>query len=105
MTGSSGCNSLFATYTRTGNALKFTNIGGTMMACPEPLMKQEKTFTDALKASTTYRITGQVLDLLAGTKILARFPTASICDEVVCVLECRGNPVIRQTSGKRYNTL
>ena len=73
MTGSSGCNSLFATYTRTGNALKFTNIGGTMMACPEPLMKQEKTFTDALKASTTYRITGQVLDLLAGTKILARF--------------------------------
>ncbi len=75
MTGSSGCNALFASYTLSGNMLKFTGIGGTMMACPEPLMRQEQTFTGALKATTTYRITGEVLDLLAGTKILARFHT------------------------------
>jgi putative lipoprotein len=73
MSGTAGCNGLFGTYALAGNSLRFRGIGGTMMACPEPLMKQERVFTDALKATTSYRITGGQLELLAGARVVARF--------------------------------
>lgn len=45
----------------------------TMMACPEPLMAQERNFTDALRATKTYRISGQTLELRNGDRVVASF--------------------------------
>jgi putative lipoprotein len=73
MMGTAGCNRLFGTYKVTSSQLKFTGVGGTMMACPEPLMKQERNFIAALKATTGFRIRGEELELLAGTKVVAKF--------------------------------
>ena len=47
--------------------------GMTMMACPEPLMTQEKNLLDALQAVSNYRIEGDKLELRKGEQLLARF--------------------------------
>jgi heat shock protein HslJ len=43
-----------------------------MMACPEPLMRRERAFVEALEATTAFRIEGETLDLLAGDEVVAR---------------------------------
>ncbi len=43
------------------------------MACPEPLMRQEQLFSDALRATRSYRITGGKLELLDDGRTLATF--------------------------------
>jgi heat shock protein HslJ len=43
------------------------------MACPEPLMKQEQEFNEALTATGSYQINGNVLELLERKKAVARF--------------------------------
>jgi putative lipoprotein len=72
LTGSGGCNRLTGDYTLHRNSLRFRHIGSTMMACPDPVMKQEQAFMAALKDTTTYRITGQTLELLKEQQVLAR---------------------------------
>jgi uncharacterized lipoprotein YbaY/heat shock protein HslJ len=71
--GSGGCNSFFGSYVATPDSLRLTPAGSTMMACPEPLMKQEQDFTAALSAVTGYRIAADTLELLGGEQVLARF--------------------------------
>jgi heat shock protein HslJ/uncharacterized lipoprotein YbaY len=68
-----GCNRLMGTYALQGAALSISAGGMTMMACPDPLDKQEVAFTDALRATSGYRITNDALELLDGSKVLARF--------------------------------
>ncbi|MDG4649940.1 META domain-containing protein [Roseibacterium sp. SDUM158017] len=46
--GSGGCNRWFSGYELTGEGLSFGPAGTTMMACPDPLMEQERRFLDAL---------------------------------------------------------
>ncbi|HBW56805.1 MAG TPA: hypothetical protein DEF27_02995, partial [Oscillatoriales bacterium UBA8482] len=41
ISGSSGCNRYFASYTLEDEQLKFGVAGRTQMACPEEIMKQE----------------------------------------------------------------
>ena len=43
------------------------------MACPEPLMRQEQLFSDALRSTRSYRITGGKLELLDAGRTLATF--------------------------------
>ena len=74
--GSSGCNRLTGTIDRKGDWLNFGAGASTMMACSEPLMKQEQAFTKMLQSVTAYRITGRTLELLAGDKTLAKFKAA-----------------------------
>jgi putative lipoprotein len=74
--GSTGCNRMTGTFVLEGNSLHFGAAATTMMACPEPLMKQEQAVTTALGAVTGYRISGRTLELLAGDKTVARFKAA-----------------------------
>lgn len=46
--GTSGCNRYFGTVLIVGGSISFGDSGATMMACPEPLMTQERSFHDAL---------------------------------------------------------
>lgn len=76
VSGSSGCNRLMGTYELSGTSLRFKPVGLTRMACPEPLMKQEKAVLDALEGTTTYRLFEETLELRDGDRVLARFRSA-----------------------------
>ena len=70
--GSSGCNRVVGTYAIAGATMTLTS-GGTMVACKEEA-KNEEAFLAALKATRTYRVTGQVLELTDANGVrLARF--------------------------------
>ena len=61
VTGSGGCNRLFATATIAGDALMFGGVGTTRMACAPALMDQEQKFLGALAATRTFRFEGPYL--------------------------------------------
>lgn len=86
--GSDGCNRISGTYQGgpvlrlneataeyevSGTELHFTPAATTMIACGPALLKQEKAFVDALKATTACRIQEQNLELLSGDEVVARF--------------------------------
>jgi len=71
--GFSGCNQLVGAYVQDGNALRFTQMASTRMACVEPLMELESQVLKMLGATTGYRIEGDQLILLGGDQVLARF--------------------------------
>jgi heat shock protein HslJ len=47
--GSGGCNRMAGGFSLTGEGLHFGPMASTMMACPEPLMEQERRMLDALE--------------------------------------------------------
>ena len=71
--GFSGCNQLVGAYVPDGNALRFTQMAGTRMACMAPLMDLESQVLKMLGATTAYRIEGAQLTLFGGDQVLARF--------------------------------
>lgn len=71
--GSGGCNLLTGGYELGRGTLKFTPIASTRMACPEPVMEQERLFLAALAATREYAIAGDRLELRDGDRVLARF--------------------------------
>jgi uncharacterized lipoprotein YbaY len=73
LSGSSGCNRLVGTFKLHGHALYFEPVGLTRMACPEPTMKLERAFVEALNATTRYGISGDVLELRRDEQVVARF--------------------------------
>lgn len=69
-----GCNRMFGNYESGPDLTLKLKVGGiSMMACAEPLMKQEARFVEALNATTSYRIDGTKLELRKGDRVLARF--------------------------------
>ncbi len=62
-----GCNQLMGKFTRDGDKLTFGPAASTMMACPPPLDDWERQLTEALAATTSWRVNGEVLELLDGT--------------------------------------
>jgi len=62
MNGSGGCNRMFGVYELNGDALRFSGIGSTRMACPDG-MDTESAFLSALQRVARWKITGQQLDL------------------------------------------
>ncbi|WP_297770628.1 META domain-containing protein [uncultured Roseovarius sp.] len=64
--GSTGCNRLVGDYTLTGEGLQFGAMGSTMMACPEPLMEQERRMIDALEQVVRFDIAEDGALLLIG---------------------------------------
>ncbi len=65
--GSSGCNRLVGGFTLTGEGLQFGAMGSTMMACPDPLMEQERRMLDALEQVTRFDISEDgALQLIGG---------------------------------------
>jgi heat shock protein HslJ len=73
ISGTGGCNRLTGTYELRGDELVFGAVATTMMACPDAVMKQERAMLDALRVTTSYRITGDKLELMAHKKVVARF--------------------------------
>ena len=64
ITGSSGCNSYFGSYTILGNSLTITIDGMTLMECnPPEVMTQESTYISALEAAQSYQLMGNRLIL------------------------------------------
>ena len=73
VTGSTGCNRLTGTFTRTGEALRFGRTATTRMACVDPrLMSQEQTFLAALTATERHRVDRDTLVLIGESGPVAR---------------------------------
>jgi len=71
--GSGGCNRMMGSYTLGGSKLTFSQMAGTMMACPEG-MDVERAFHAALGKVATWRIDGETLELFdAGGVSVAEF--------------------------------
>jgi uncharacterized lipoprotein YbaY/heat shock protein HslJ len=70
--GFAGCNNFFGTYQLEEDALSFSPLGSTMMACPEG-MDIEQSLLQALGAATRAEISGQIMRLYADDRLLARF--------------------------------
>lgn len=70
--GFTGCNNFFGGYLLEGRMLSFSAIGSTRMACPED-PEVEQGFLGALHAATSYRIHGEILELLRDSGVIARF--------------------------------
>lgn len=72
--GMGGVNGVGGEYEYTGQrSLRIKPGPSTMMAGPEPLMKQEMALRDALGQTDSFRVTGKMLELLAGDQVVARF--------------------------------
>lgn len=71
--GTGGCNQFSGSYVVSGDALAFSALASTMMACAEPAMTQEKWLTDALSQAKTWRITGEQLELLRDGAVIGTF--------------------------------
>ena len=76
ITGFAGCNSLTGGYTLSGDKVKFV-IATTKMMCPEEQMAVEDFLLKALSSTTSYKIEGDVLELLDGETTLAIFKAIS----------------------------
>jgi copper homeostasis protein (lipoprotein) len=76
--GSGGCNRLMGGYELKGDALTFSQMAATRMACPQG-MDTEKAFLDALGQVKKWKIAGQHLELFdAAGKLVARFEARHI---------------------------
>jgi len=73
LSGFSGCNRLMGAYQVNQQALSFTELGGTRMACPAASMALEQQVLQLLRGTQAFRIDGQALVLTDGTNELGRF--------------------------------
>lgn len=74
LAGKSSCNRFFGTVEITGDSVLLRPMGSTQMACPEPLMVQERQYLNAVAAAQRYTLDGDVLTLYpAGTGQPLRF--------------------------------
>jgi len=71
--GASGCNRYMGGYSQDGQALTFTELAGTMMACPPARMELEQRMLGALGDVTGFLITpGGALELYGAGGLLLR---------------------------------
>ena len=78
VTGSGGCNRLLGSYEVSGNDVHFSQLAGTMMACPEG-MDTEKEFLATLRQVSRWRIAGEHLEFYdAGGNVLGRFEARAL---------------------------
>lgn len=73
VSGMGGVNGIGGTYEFSGSSLRIDRGFSTLMAGPEPLMRQEQHLRDALQKTDSFRVTGRTLELLSGNDALARF--------------------------------
>jgi len=73
VTGSGGCNRMFGVYELKGDALRFSGVGSTKMACKSG-MDTEGAFLPALLRVARWHVSGQQLELSDSSGVvLARF--------------------------------
>lgn len=75
VSGSGGCNSYNTTYELSRDNIEFgEQIATTLMACPDPVMEQERAYLEALSNTNQFEITGDELVLYNDDGVeLARF--------------------------------
>jgi heat shock protein HslJ len=74
VSGFSGCNNMMGGYVLEGDALRFAQMGGTMMACVDTGMELEKKFLSVFPQVAHWEIRGETLTLSdADRKRLAIF--------------------------------
>ena len=72
VTGNDGCNNFFGDYTLDEDELKFGLLASTRMACLQ-LKDFDIKFNKMISATTSYRISGNRLELFENDKLLASF--------------------------------
>ncbi|TCD06683.1 META domain-containing protein [Erythrobacteraceae bacterium CFH 75059] len=74
VTGTTGCNRFFASYTEGTDTVTIGQVGGTRMACAAPLMEQERTMLAALPGTHRFAVAAGQLTLTtqSGAVIRAR---------------------------------
>ena len=73
VSGSGGCNRMFGSYELSGDAIIFSGVASTKMACQDG-MDIESAFLPSLQRVAKYRIIGQQLELLDGAgAVVAKF--------------------------------
>lgn len=81
LTGNAGCNRLFGKFDIKGKSLKFSEIGTTKMFCTdEDSMKTETAFLTVLRKTTSYKKSGNTLQLFAGKRQIAKLKTGRISE-------------------------
>lgn len=73
VSGSAACNRFFGTYTLSGTALNFSQMGSTKMFCDDASNKLETEFLRSLEKVNNYRIENNSLILLGNAEVIARF--------------------------------
>ena len=73
ISGFSGCNQFFGTYTVAGDRVVIGSLAGSMMACPEPSMALENAVHAALAGTFRYVLADQRLTLLSDTEPILTF--------------------------------
>jgi heat shock protein HslJ len=64
--GSGGCNRIVGGFSLSGEGLHFGPMASTMMACPEPLMEQERRMLDSLEQVAAFDIDSRGRLILLG---------------------------------------
>lgn len=64
VTGTDGCNQYSAGYQVNGNNISIQPGISTLMACPEPIMDQAQTYMSTLANASSFKITGDTLEIL-----------------------------------------
>ena len=75
VTGNDGCNNFFGAYTLDGNKLKFGMLASTRMACAQ-INDLDIEFNKVITMTSSYRISGDRLELFEEDKLLASFLAA-----------------------------
>lgn len=77
VSGLASCNRYTGGFVLTGEGLSFGNVAGTMMACPEALMRQERKFFQVLEGVNRFDLDGTGALLLSGENgTLKAYPTS-----------------------------
>lgn len=76
--GKGGCNRFFGGVTMDGQSIEFGKMGSTMMACPPPMMEQEKRYLEALGEAKRFEVNnGTLLIFGPGADPIIRFTQAT----------------------------
>ena len=70
VSGTSGCNGLGGDYTIEGDQIKFGEFVSTLMACDDPIMKQEEAAHKVLTGAASYKIEGDRLTITNNDNVL-----------------------------------
>ena len=61
--GAAACNRFFGSATISADSIALGALGSTKMACPEPIMEQEKRYLEALGNATRFAVEGKTLSI------------------------------------------
>jgi heat shock protein HslJ len=68
--GHGGCNSFFGSLEKTESGIVIGPLGATRMACPDPVMRRETAFMNALQKTERFEAGQNTLQLLDGSNTL-----------------------------------